>query len=152
MGNQPDTKGGCPAARRANTDLIKKTITVGQTSIIKVAGHIIRTYSGRADAYLYYQGKSIYDRSLTYTNSKRWEDVKLHYVGTFGKGTHTFSIRSNRANAFGCGTSWGDLDILVLPQKLSGQGSGGKEATGAKTVVAFQTPDSRSGCPRAQAA
>jgi len=116
--NQPDTKSGCPAKRAANTDLILKTIKVDQTSIIKITGHIIRTFGGRADAYLKYQRKHTLDTSLTYTNSKRWEDVKLHFTGTFGKGTHTFSIRANRANAFGCGTSWGDIDILVLPQKM----------------------------------
>merc|ERR1712048_803337 len=86
---------------------------------IKVTGHIIRTFSGRADAYLKYQRKTNLDTSLTYTNNRRWEDVKLHWTGRLGKGTHTFSIRSNRANAFGCGTSWGDLDILVLPEKLT---------------------------------
>jgi len=118
--NQPDTKSGCPAKRAANTDLILRTITVSQPSIIKVVGHIIRTFSGRADAYLKYQRKSTLDTSLSYTNNKRWEDVKLHFTGKFGKGTHTFSIRSNRANAFGCGTAWGDIDILVLPEKLSG--------------------------------
>merc|ERR1711959_819673 len=116
--NQPDTKSGCPAKRAANSDLILKTIKVDQTSVIKVTGHIIRTFSGRADAYLKYQRKTTLDTSLTYTNNKRWEDVKLHFTGTFGKGTHTFSIRSNRANAFGCGTAWGDIDILVLPQKM----------------------------------
>merc|ERR1712019_267374 len=63
-------------------------------------------------------GKSNLDYSLTYTNSKRWEDVKLHWTGRLNKGTHTFSIRSNRANAFGCGSSWGDIDILVLPEKM----------------------------------
>merc|ERR1719456_552776 len=131
--NQPDTKSGCPASRKANSDLILKTITVGQTSIIKITGHMIRTYNGRADAYLYYQRKSVIDYSLTYTNNRRWEDVKLHYTGTFAKGTHTFSIRSNRANAFGCGSAWGDLDILVLPQKLAGQSSGGSGG-GKKTT------------------
>merc|ERR1711981_127503 len=115
--NQPDTKSGCPARRGANTDLILKTIKIDQTSIIKVTGHIIRTFSGRADAYLKYQRKTTLDTSLTYTNTKRWEDVKLHYTNVFKKGTHTFSIRSNRANAFGCGTARGDIDILVLPQK-----------------------------------
>jgi hypothetical protein len=118
--NEPDRKSGCPAKRAANSDLILKTIKVDQTSVIKVTGHIIRTFSGRADAYLKYQRKSTLDTSLTYTNNKRWEDVKLHFTGTFGKGTHTFSIRSNRANAFGCGTAWGDIDILVLPQKMVG--------------------------------
>jgi len=116
--NEPDRKSGCPGARKAFTDLILKTIKVDQTSIIKVTGHIIRTFSGRADAYLKYQRKSNLDTSLTYTNNKRWEDVKLHWTGRLGKGTHTFSIRSNKANAFGCGTSWGDLDILVLPEKM----------------------------------
>ena len=196
--NQPDTKSGCPAKRAANTDLILKTIKVDQTSIIKVTGHIIRTFSGRADAYLKYQRKTNLDTSLTYTNSRRWEDVKLHWTGRLGKGTHTFSIRSNRANAFGCGTSWGDLDILVLPEKLVGtlaptkkpvnpcaKNNGGctkarkcsnvkgkavcgncpsgwlnsgtkncKKAPAPKlgTVVAYQTPDTRSGCPRSQGA
>merc|ERR1712036_111186 len=123
-----NSKFGCAAKRAANTDLILKTIKVAQTSVIKVTGHIIRTFSGRADAYLKYQRKTTLDTSLTYTNNKRWEDVKLHFPGTFGKGTHTFSIRSNRANAFGCGTAWGDIDILVLPQKLVGT-SGGKKTT-----------------------
>merc|ERR1712230_192818 len=115
--NEPDRKSGCPAKRPANSDLILKTIKVDQTSVIKITGHMIRTFSGRADAYLKYQRKHTLDTSLTYTNNKRWEDVKLHYTGTFGKGTHTFSIRANRPNAFGCGGSWGDIDILVLPQK-----------------------------------
>merc|ERR1719331_3024133 len=148
--NQPDTKSGCPAKRAANTDLILRTITVAQPSIIKVTGHIIRTFSGRADAYLKYQRKTTLDTSLTYTNNKRWEDVKLHFTGKFGKGTHTFSIRSNRANAFGCGTAWGDIDILVLPQTMAGEGQ--PVSTKSKTVVAYQTPDSRSGCPRSQGA
>merc|ERR1712032_1455578 len=148
--NQPDTKSGCPAKRAANTDLILRTITVAQPSIIKVTGHIIRTFSGRADAYLKYQRKSTLDTSLSYTNNKRWEDVKLHFTGKFGKGTHTFSIRSNRANAFGCGTAWGDIDILVLPQTMAGEGQ--PVSTKSKTVVAYQTPDSRSGCPRSQGA
>merc|ERR1712196_253138 len=149
--NEPDRKSGCPAKRAANTDLILKTIKVDQTSIIKVTGHIIRTFSGRADAYLKYQRKSTLDTSLTYTNNRRWEDVKLHWTGRLGKGTHTFSIRSNRANAFGCGTAWGDLDILVLPEKLVGT-STPAPAPAAKTVVAYQTGDGRSGCPRAQGA
>jgi hypothetical protein len=188
--NEPDRKSGCPAKRGANTDLILKTIKVDQTSIIKVTGHIIRTIAGRADAYLKYQRKTTLDTSLTYTNSKRWEDVKLHFTGKFGKGTHTFSIRSNKANAFGCGTAWGDIDILVLPEKLTtvmqttkkpvnpcaknnggctkarkcsnvkgkavcgncpsgytNSGTKNCKKSAFKTVVAYQTGDSRKGCP-----
>jgi len=118
--NKPDTKSGCPASRKAGTDLIAQTITLSQTSIVKVFGHMIRNYNGRADAYLYWNGKKYVDVSLSYTSGKRWEDVHLHYLAKLGKGKHTFSIRSNKANAFGCGTSWGDIDILVLPEKMSG--------------------------------
>jgi len=113
----PDKGKGCPANRKANTDLISQKITVDQTSVIKVVGHMIRTYKGRADAYLYVN-KNRVDYSLTYTNTKVWEDVKLHYVGTLKKGTHTISIRANKANSFGCGGAWGDIDVLVLPEKL----------------------------------
>jgi len=116
--NEPDRKSGCPLNRKANTALISKTITLTQTSIVKVAGHMIRSYKGRADLYLR-QNNVNKDWSLSYTDSKRWEDVKLHYVTTLKKGKYTFSLVSNRANAFGCGSEWGDIDILVLPQKIS---------------------------------
>jgi len=117
--NQPDTKSGCPANRKANSNLIAKTITLTQTSIVKVLGHMIRNYNGRADLYLY-RGNTRLDLSLSYTAGKQWADVQLHHVGKLGKGKYTFSLRSNRANAFGCGTSWGDLDILVLPEAVVG--------------------------------
>ena len=57
--NQPDTKGGCPANRKANTDLIKQEITLTQTSIVKVAGHMSRYYKGRVDFYLYVNGRRV---------------------------------------------------------------------------------------------
>merc|ERR1719291_1474571 len=116
--NQPDTKSGCPKSRKANSNLIAKTITLTQTSIVKVVGHMIRNYNGRADLYLY-RGNARLDLSLSYTAGKMWADVQLHHVGRLGKGKYTFSIRSNRANAFGCGSTWGDLDILVLPETVS---------------------------------
>merc|ERR1711920_988777 len=102
--NQPDTQGGCPKARKAMSNLIAKTITLTQTSIAKVFGHMIRN--------------SRLDLSLSYTAAKQWADVQLHHVGRLGKGKYTFSLRSNKANAFGCGTTWGDLDILVLPESM----------------------------------
>merc|ERR1712032_1673413 len=80
-------------------------------------GHMIRNYNGRADLYLY-RGNARLDLSLSYTAGKQWADVQLHHVGKLGKGKYTFSLRSNRANAFGCGTTWGDLDILVLPESV----------------------------------
>merc|ERR1711934_325633 len=116
--NQPDTQSGCPASRKANSNLIAKTITLTQTSIVKVFGHMIRNYNGRADLYLY-RGNARLDLSLSYTAGKQWQDVQLHHVAKLNKGTYTFSLRSNRANAFGCGTTWGGIDILVLPGKMA---------------------------------
>merc|ERR1719174_2266158 len=143
--NQPDTKSGCPASRKANSNLIAKTITLTQTSIVKVLGHMIRNYNGRADLYLY-RGNTRLDLSLSYTSGQQWADVQLHHVGRLGKGKYTFSLRSNRANAFGCGTTWGDLDILVLPETVSAS-KPTKPASKGKKVVAYQVPDKRSGCP-----
>merc|ERR1711981_650859 len=79
---------------------------------------MIRNVAGRADLYLY-RGNTRLDLSLSYTSAKQWADVQLHHVGRLGKGKYTFSLRSNKANAFGCGTTWGDLDILVLPETVS---------------------------------
>merc|ERR1719182_1283532 len=144
--NQPDTQSGCPKARKANSNLIAKTITLTQTSIVKVFGHMIRNYNGRADLYLY-RGNARLDLSLSYTSGKQWQDVQLHHVAKLNKGTYTYSIRSNRANAFGCGTTWGDIDILVLPQKFGGASQPPSGGAKPNTVVAYQTPDKRSGCP-----
>ena len=79
---------------------------------------MIRYYSGRADLHLRLNNKII-DYSLTYTPSKQWKDTQVYWVGSIKKGTQTFTVTGNRANAFGCGPTWGDLDILVIP-KLSG--------------------------------
>jgi hypothetical protein len=141
--NQPDTQSGCPKARKANSNLIAKTIVLTQTSIVKVLGHMIRNYNGRADLFLY-RGNTRLDLSLSYTSGKQWADVQLHHVGKLGKGKYTFSIRSNRANAFGCGTTWGDLDILVLPETVA---PAPPKPSKGKKIVSYQVPDKRSGCP-----
>merc|ERR1712032_642648 len=89
--NRPDTKSGCPASRKANSNLISKTITLTQTSIVKVFGHMIRNYNGRADLYLY-RGNARLDLSLSYTAGKQWADVQLHHCRQIGQGqVHLFS-------------------------------------------------------------
>ena len=55
------------------------------------------------------------------------------YCGPVGKGKHTVDLYSPQANTWGCQDQWGNLDITVIPA-----------STG---VVAYQTPDKRSGCP-----
>merc|ERR1719331_3718013 len=93
---------------------------------------MIRNYNGRADLYLY-RGSTRLDLSLSYTSGKQWADVQLHHVGKLGKGKYTFSLRSNRANAFGCGTTWGDLDILVLPETVGAATGGDKDLSGGNS-------------------
>merc|ERR1712151_1354144 len=58
------------------------------------------------------------DYSLSYTSSKQWEDVQLHWVGKLSKGQHTVAIRGSQANMWGCGANWGDIDVLVVPVRV----------------------------------
>jgi len=115
--NFPDTRKGCPAAQKANTDMILGKFTVAETSVVTVTGHMIRAASGRSDAYLFVDGVR-QDMTLSYSKSKQWEDVQLHWVGKLTKGDHTVSIRASTSHAWGCGPAWGDIDVLVVPLTL----------------------------------
>merc|ERR1711981_484627 len=128
----PDSRGGCPRAWAANKALVSKKVTVSEASYVVATGHMIRRYSGRADLHLRLNNKII-DYSLTYTKGTQWQDANVYWVGSINKGSHTFSITGNRANAFGCGSNWGDLDIIVIP-KLKG-------------VNVYQFGVTQSGCP-----
>ena len=130
---------GCPGTLKSNAELFKKTISVPKQSVVVVTGHIIRSYMGRADLHLLVDGGDPKDHALTYTPSKQWEDGVVHWVGELKPGSHTFSMSGNRANAYGCGPAWGDLDVLVLPKASSG-------------VAGYNFPDTRTGCPGAQKA
>merc|ERR1712032_505672 len=113
-----DSRSGCPRAAKANTALITKKVAVKEDSYVVATGHMIRLYKGRADLYLNVNNKRV-DYSLTYTPSKQWKDTQVYWAGSLKKGTHTFTVSGSRANAFGCGPTWGDLDLLVIP-KLKG--------------------------------
>merc|ERR1712032_928914 len=128
----PDTRGGCPGKKGANQALISKKVTVSEASYVVATGHMIRRYSGRADLHLRLNNKII-DYSLTYTKTTQWQDANVYWVGSIAKGSHTFSITGNRANAFGCGSNWGDLDIIILPK--------------LKDVAVYQFGVTQSGCP-----
>merc|ERR1712072_632993 len=114
----PDTRSGCPRSQGANQALITKRVTVKEDSYVVATGHMIRLYQGRADLHLRLNNQ-IKDYSLTYTPSRQWKDTQVYWVGSIKKGTHTFTVTGSRSNAFGCGPTWGDLDLLVIP-KLSG--------------------------------
>jgi len=65
----------------------------------------------------------------------------VFYTGPVKKGKHTAYLRGPNANTWGCQDQWGDLDIVVMPAKLKLP----KACTNC--VAAYQTPDSRRGCP-----
>merc|ERR1712169_140587 len=134
-----DKRSGCPAAWAANKDLIKQDFTVSQPSVVDVTGHMIRRAAGRSDLKLLVDGGAK-DTSLSYTSSTQWEDVQLHWVGKLNKGKHTVSLRGNKANMWGCGTAWGDIDVLVLPVALKPP---------PPVAAVYQTSDKRGGCPGA---
>ena len=115
--NFPDTREGCPPTHQANTDLILGKFTVAATSVVTVTGHMVRHFAGRSDAYLHVDGDKK-DYTLSYSKTKKWEDVQLHWVGQLAKGDHTVSIQSDKPNAWGCGALWGDIDVLVVPVTL----------------------------------
>ena len=97
--------------------MINGKFTVAEDSVVTVTGHMIRSFSGRSDAYLVVDGAEK-DWSLSYTSSKQWEDVQLHWVGKLSKGQHTVAIQGSKANVWGCGSAWGDIDVLVIPVSL----------------------------------
>ena len=130
-----DKRSGCPPTAQADTDLIAQSITVSQPSVVVVTGHMIRKFENQAALYLYL-GSTMKDATLTYSKIEEWEDGVVHWAGDLNPGLHTFSLRSDKADAWGCyGVygAWGDLDILVLPKTLG--------------VSAYQFTDKRSGCP-----
>jgi hypothetical protein len=106
---------------------------------------MIRTYRGRADLYLYVNGIKR-DYSLSFTKNKIWQDVKLHFVTKLKKGKHSFALRSNKANAFGCGGSWGDIDILVLPEKMTAVLA--KDSTEPKKTTPKKPKTTKKMCPK----
>jgi hypothetical protein len=57
------------------------------------------------------------------------------------KGKHTAYLRGPNANTWGCQNEWGDLDIVVMPAKLK------LPKVCTNCVAAYQTPDTRRGCP-----
>ena len=80
---------------------------------------------------------SIVDQTLSYSAAAaaaQWEDMAVHYVGTIGTtGSHTLTMTSPTANAFGCGTVWGGLDLIVVDDP--------------RIVRSWRVADPNPGCP-----
>ena len=101
-----------------------------------ITGSIIRKHSGRADLYLYLDGSDV-RKVLTYTSGLAWEQADVYWAGPLSKGNHTFELKSNDANVWGCDGSWGSINAM----QFVGQPSAATSVT-----------DYRSGCPASAAA
>jgi len=108
-----DPRGGCPPAAAANTDLFGQTFTLVRGASVYIDASMIRNFSGRADFYLYVDGIMV-DQTLDYTPSQQWFDDNVHWAGTLAAGNHTVTVRGNQANAWGCGSTWGSIDIIIF--------------------------------------
>ena len=111
----PDTRKGCPPRAAANAALIQKDFSVTVTSTVLARAHMIRIINSNADLYLSVDGREK-DRTRTYTRRRNWQDGAVFWVGQVAAGKHSVKVYSNRANAWGCQTELGDLDLLVLHQ------------------------------------
>jgi hypothetical protein len=121
-----DQRLGCPNSQSpANTDLIRKTINIPEydgahaASWVDVTAHILRRGLGNARLYLYVDN-TLVDRSRDYNPMTQWQDFHVHWLGALSPGPHTFYVRSDKANQWGCkagdgGDNWGDIDVLILP-------------------------------------
>ncbi len=110
-----DTRLGCPPVAAANTDLISSTFTLLEQANVYVSGQIIRFFTGRADLWLQVDGTTE-DQTLTYTpaaDGNQWADANVQWSGSLAQGVHTIRLRGSVANAFGCGGTWGSMDIVV---------------------------------------
>ena len=109
-----DRRSGCPAKASANSKLVARTFSVKAKSVVILRGHMLRLAAGRADLHLFVDSKRV-QVAITYTRTRHWRDAGVFWTGTIAPGTHTAWLTSPSANAWGCGSLWGDVDIVVLP-------------------------------------
>jgi uncharacterized protein YdeI (BOF family) len=125
----------CPPPSKKNSRLVQKTFTVKTDSVVMVHASLIRLAKGRADLFMYVDGRQS-DKTSTYTSSKSWDDATVYWQGLLKRGTHTVWVQSPIANVWGCqwpNEMWGNLNVLVVPAQQGLQ---------IRTVK-----DTRPGCP-----
>jgi hypothetical protein len=155
----PDARGGCPPDAEAGSRLIEKQFTVDVPSVIIVTGNTIRNSGGREDLKLFVDGSQV-DQTLTYSSSAQWEDAVVQWVGAVDEGAHDVWLAGVGENVWGCGGSWGDLNILVLPAAVPVTGVAPPPTPlpppappmpppPPPNVLVFEALDERSGCPPA---
>jgi len=108
-----DPRTGCPGPGAANTDLVTLPLTMTKSAPVRLATDIIRNYSGRADLYLLVDGTQV-AQTLTYTTTLGWAPAHIEWLTTLAAGAHTVSIRSNIADVWGCGPTWGSISAIAF--------------------------------------
>ena len=145
-----DMRKGCPAAAKANSRLLQKTFELAGSSLLIVTGHMVRKVSvrffkqqpvsrggrkgglkaapqtplsqasGTTYLDLFLDGRRK-DRTQTYTYYTAFRDAAVFWSGIVARGTHSVWLSSPTANAWGCSSDFGDLDIVSLPAAGVGQ-------------------------------
>ena len=57
------------------------------------------------------------DSARSMSESTQWVDTSVFWAGRVDAGSHSVWLQSPTANAWGCASEWGDLDVLVLPAR-----------------------------------
>ena len=129
----PDPRAGCPPRAGANTVLIQRSFSVPcESAAVLARAHMIRNARGTSDLRLAVDSKEV-DRALTYTSQGQWEDAAVFWAGVMTRGEHNVKIFSPNANMWGCGPTFGDLDVLVLNTGLCGGGGRTCAARGSRS-------------------
>lgn len=114
-----DPVGGCPPSR--SNPLWSVNVTIDRPAWFFVQLGVIRNASGRSDLSIRASGPNGWSNSqlrvrLNYTSTGTWDDTTARWTGyVAATGTYTFMAwGNNSSNVWGCGASWGRMDVLTL--------------------------------------
>eukprot|EP00048_Salpingoeca_helianthica_P013997 m.212716 g.212716 ORF g.212716 m.212716 type:complete len:1216 (+) comp15569_c0_seq7:60-3707(+) len=126
--NVQDTLAGCPGTRAAGAAIMSLTFTqVSSSAVLWVAVSIIRYTRGRADLILNIDGTPV-NRAITFTELTltsgatapvQWSTGYVFFSGTLAAGSHTVTVTSDVANVWGCGTTWGNLNAILVGDPMA---------------------------------
>eukprot|EP01001_Neometanema_parovale_P009758 NODE_5_length_5289_cov_242.816492_g4_i0.p1 GENE.NODE_5_length_5289_cov_242.816492_g4_i0~~NODE_5_length_5289_cov_242.816492_g4_i0.p1 ORF type:complete len:1679 (-),score=414.19 NODE_5_length_5289_cov_242.816492_g4_i0:253-5238(-) len=107
----PDSRAGCPGSYPAGQPLITSTFEMKEAGSVYVTAEIIRHAAGRDDVTLVLDG-TVVARDLPYSAVKTWQQGYLTYSGNVGAGRHTFWVAGSKDSVYGCGSSWGRINVM----------------------------------------
>jgi hypothetical protein len=104
---------GCPPTRAASDVIMLTEITLARDGDVVIQGDIIGRGVNRHDLLLYVDGDMV-DQTLTYSYGTAWVDAHVGWTGTLTAGTHDIWVQGPSANMWGCGPSWGSIDVTIF--------------------------------------